>query len=93
MHSNNFTRIQNMCRIAGCLVVSSEGRNGGLAMMWKDGVDVSIQNYFIHHIDSIVCMECYNNIRFTGLYGHANSNLRSWSWDILRMVGKLVRED
>ncbi|MBA0817915.1 hypothetical protein Gohar_021190, partial [Gossypium harknessii] len=27
------------------MAVNSEGRSGGLALLWKDGVDVSIQNY------------------------------------------------
>ncbi|MBA0575725.1 hypothetical protein Golob_024103 [Gossypium lobatum] len=30
---------------------------------------------------------------FTGFYGNANPNLRSTSWDILRRVGGVVRED
>ncbi|MBA0736620.1 hypothetical protein Gogos_010155 [Gossypium gossypioides] len=40
--------------MAGCLTVSSERRNEGLAMLWKDGVHVSIQNYSNHHIDSLI---------------------------------------
>ncbi|MBA0843500.1 hypothetical protein Goarm_000683, partial [Gossypium armourianum] len=34
------------------------GHSGGLAMLWKDGVNVTIQNYSSHHIDSLVHMEC-----------------------------------
>ncbi|MBA0573533.1 hypothetical protein Golob_000803 [Gossypium lobatum] len=93
MHSNNFTCIQNQCRMAECLAVSSEGHSGGLAMLWKDGVNVTIQNYSSHHIDSLVRMESHNNIRFTGFYGHADLNLRSRPWDILRIVRISVRED
>ncbi|PPS11548.1 hypothetical protein GOBAR_AA09097 [Gossypium barbadense] len=65
----------------------------GLAMLWKDGAYVFIQKYSSHHIDSLVRMENHESIRFTGLYGHADRNLRSQSWDILKMVGSLVRED
>ncbi|PPD95333.1 hypothetical protein GOBAR_DD07639 [Gossypium barbadense] len=80
-------------KMAGCLVVSSESHSGGLAMLWKDGVNVTIQNYSSHHFDSLVCMESYNNIRFMGFYGHADPNIRSRPWDILRMVRISVRED
>ena len=30
------------------------GRRGGLAMLWKDDVDLHIQNYSPHHIDAII---------------------------------------
>lgn len=79
MHSNNFSYIRNICRIAGSLVVNSEGRSGGLAILWKDGVDVSIQKYFKHQMDLLVRMENHNNTRFTGFYGHADPNLRERS--------------
>ncbi|MBA0729933.1 hypothetical protein Golax_022889, partial [Gossypium laxum] len=43
--------------------------------------------------NSLVRHENNKNVRFTGFYGNANPNLRSTSWDILRRVGGLVRED
>ncbi|KAK8305753.1 hypothetical protein V6Z11_D03G082300 [Gossypium hirsutum] len=52
-----------------------------------EGVDVSIQSYSKHHIDSIIRFENHNNIRVTGFYEHANPNLRSSSWEMLRRVG------
>ncbi|PPS13246.1 hypothetical protein GOBAR_AA07396 [Gossypium barbadense] len=69
--------------MAGCLVVSLEGRSGGLALLWNEGVDVSIQEYSKHQIDSIV----------HGFYSNVDPNLRTRSWDILRSVGNVVRED
>ena len=30
------------------------GRRGGLAMLWKDDVDLHIQTYSPHHIDAII---------------------------------------
>ncbi|MBA0579571.1 hypothetical protein Gorai_021824 [Gossypium raimondii] len=53
LHSNSLQRIHNICRMEGCLAVSSEGCREGLAMLWKEGVEVSIQNYTNHHIDSL----------------------------------------
>ncbi|KAK5812073.1 hypothetical protein PVK06_027472 [Gossypium arboreum] len=38
----------------GCLTVNSDGRSGGLAMLWMEGIDVAIQNYYSHHIDSLI---------------------------------------
>ncbi|MBA0580914.1 hypothetical protein Gorai_023113 [Gossypium raimondii] len=60
---------------------------------WWFGVDVTIQNYSSHHSDSLVKMKGQNNFWFTWFYGHADPNLRNHSWDILRIVGRSVRED
>ncbi|PPS07048.1 hypothetical protein GOBAR_AA13599 [Gossypium barbadense] len=93
MSDNEFRRVQNICRLQNGLVVNSEGRSGGLALMWRDGTNVSIQSYSKHHIDSMVNLENNRKMRVTGFYGHANPNLPSSSWDILRRLGDLVRED
>ncbi|PPR82072.1 hypothetical protein GOBAR_AA38639 [Gossypium barbadense] len=59
----------------------------------SDGMNVSIQNYSKHHIDSMVKLENNKIIRVMGFYGHANPNLRRSSGDILRRVGESVREE
>ncbi|PPD93062.1 hypothetical protein GOBAR_DD09994 [Gossypium barbadense] len=63
----------------GCLVVRLEGRSRGLAMLWRERVDVAMQNYSNHHIDSLVTMESHKRLRFTGFYGHTDSNLKGYS--------------
>ncbi|KAK5843190.1 hypothetical protein PVK06_005634 [Gossypium arboreum] len=93
MTANDFRSVQNKCRLQDGLAVNSEGRCGGLALMWRDGMNVSIQNYSKHHINSMVKLENNKHIRVTGFYGHANPNLRSNSWDILRRVGESIREE
>ena len=37
-----------------CFTVPSLGRSGGLALLWNDEVDLTIQNYSINHIDAHV---------------------------------------
>lgn len=51
--------------------VDSVGRSGGLALLWRDEVQVVIQNYSRWHINAVVSI--YNNGDswiFTGFYGH-----------------------
>ncbi|PPS08710.1 hypothetical protein GOBAR_AA11934 [Gossypium barbadense] len=93
MNGNDFRIVQNKCRMQNGLTVNSEGRSGGLALMWKERTNFSIQSYSKHHIDSVVKVENNKNMCVTGFYGHANPNLRNSSWDILRRVGDSVRED
>ncbi|MBA0800524.1 hypothetical protein Gohar_010950 [Gossypium harknessii] len=63
----------------GCLAMNSKGQHRGLVLMWKEGVDVAIQNYSSHHINSLVKIEGHNKFRFIGFYGHADPNLRNRS--------------
>ncbi|KAK8302591.1 hypothetical protein V6Z12_D04G097400 [Gossypium hirsutum] len=92
VHSNEFSRIQSRCRMGGCLTVSSEGKSGGLAMMWREDVDVTIQTYSKFHIDSLIKLDNGEVIRFTGSYGHPNPNLRHHAWDMLKKVKDKVNE-
>lgn len=39
------------------LIVSSNGRSGGLALLWRRGVDVVVQTYLDDHIDAIIGSE------------------------------------
>ncbi|KAG8488150.1 hypothetical protein CXB51_018462 [Gossypium anomalum] len=79
--------------MSGCLAVSSNGRNGGLAMLWRDGIEVIIQSYSNMHINSMVQMENKNYVRFTDFYGQADPNHRNLSWDMLRRIGRTVKEN
>ncbi|KAB2032283.1 hypothetical protein ES319_D05G362800v1 [Gossypium barbadense] len=93
MAANEFRRVQNNCRLQNALAVNSEGRSGGLAMMWKDGMNVAIQNYSKHHIDSLIKLEGDKTLRVTGFYGHVNPICRSSSWEMLRRVGDSAQEE
>ncbi|PPD89910.1 hypothetical protein GOBAR_DD13158 [Gossypium barbadense] len=74
------------------LAVNSVGKSGGLAMLWKDGIKVDIQNYSRHHIDSVIQLEDQRSFRFIGFYGHADLNQRNDSWNMLKRVGGMVNE-
>ncbi|TYG40385.1 hypothetical protein ES288_D12G088500v1, partial [Gossypium darwinii] len=86
IHSNAFSRIRSTCRMEGCLAVCSEGRSGGLALMWREGVRVTVQNYSKYHIDASDSMQDGENLRFTGFYGQVDPRLRQHAWDMLRRV-------
>ncbi|MBA0671045.1 hypothetical protein Goklo_029793 [Gossypium klotzschianum] len=45
MIANDFQRVQNRCKMENGLAVSSEGKSGGLTLIWREDVDVNIQNY------------------------------------------------
>ncbi|KAL1178796.1 hypothetical protein V6Z11_A03G118400 [Gossypium hirsutum] len=93
INANDFQRVQNKYRLQNELAVSFKGRSGGLALMWKNGVDDTIQNYSKFHIDSLVQYENNKNVHFTSFYGNASPSLRSSLWDMLRRIGGSVRED
>ncbi|TYH19510.1 hypothetical protein ES288_A05G357600v1 [Gossypium darwinii] len=92
INSNRFQRIRSICRMEGCLAVDSAGKSGGLALLWRDGLDVLVQNYSNFHIDSLVRLENEDVLRFTGFYGQTASRSRQQAWDILRRVHHKVNE-
>ncbi|KAA3461963.1 reverse transcriptase [Gossypium australe] len=76
----------------GCLVVDASGKSGGLVMMWNEGTKVEIQSYSCNHIESLIHDENDNPIQFTGFYGNTDPNNRKRSWDMIKRVGRSVKE-
>ncbi|MBA0868970.1 hypothetical protein Goshw_021310 [Gossypium schwendimanii] len=67
-------------------------KSGGLALLWKESNMVEIQTFSSNHIDSKVYTESGEQIRFTGYYGNSDPSKRQTSWNMLRRVGKNVKE-
>ena len=65
----------------------SDGRSKGLAMLWKEGVDVCFKSCSNTHIDLVVCKR--NGAqpwRATGFYGHPDASVRHISWSLLESL-------
>ncbi|XP_017604816.1 uncharacterized protein LOC108451662 [Gossypium arboreum] len=92
INANKFDSIRRKCRMEGCLAVKVEGKSGRLVMMWKDSKMVEIQTYCSNHIDLLIHVENDSPICFTGFYGNTDPNKRQCSWNMLRRVGKSVKE-
>ena len=65
----------------------SDGRSGGLAMLWKEGFDVHFKSCSNTHIDVVVCKgngaQLWQATRF---YGHLDSSMRPISWNLLKSL-------
>ena len=65
-------------------VIPSVGRSGGLAMIWKEEVNLHIQTYTQNHIDAIIYSNMGSAWRITGFYGQPDANRRHETWSLLR---------
>lgn len=69
-----------------CEAVFSEGQSGGLALFWRDGLDVRFRSKSNHHVDVEVHSTDGSHIfwRLTGFYGHPTTSERYRTWSLLR---------
>ena len=67
-------------------VVPTDGRGGGLALLWRGGVKVWVDSFSKYYIDSIVDGNLESAWRLTGFYGEPNTNHRFEGWNKLRML-------
>ena len=65
----------------GCFTVPSNDRAGGLALLWKNDVDVWMGSFLNYHIYSIVHGGSKNAWRLTRFYGELDTNRRSEGWN------------
>jgi exonuclease III len=86
-----FEYIHLQLGFSGCFVVLSLGRNGGLALLWKDDANVTISNFSQHHIDLNVSSADGKLWRFTGFYGHPEAHCRHESWTLLDKLQSLSK--
>ncbi|GLT72801.1 hypothetical protein SLA2020_447050 [Shorea laevis] len=66
-------------------VVDSVRRSGGLAMLWKEEVNLEIQNYSLRHINAVITETGQSfQWKMTGFYGHPETAHRGEGWSLLR---------
>jgi hypothetical protein len=67
------------------VAVDCQGRSGGLALWWKEDVEVHTRPWCQYYIDAKIT---YNGKtwRFTGIYGEPRTDLQSKTWEALRYL-------
>nr|XP_023887421.1 uncharacterized protein LOC111999528 [Quercus suber] len=79
--------IRNKLEYTQGITVPSDGRSGGLAMMWKEGSDVRFRSCSNSHIDVEVHGSSTSTPwRATGFYGHPDAGKRFISWQLLELL-------
>ena len=85
-------KVMEKIKFVNGLVVPSEGRSGGLAMLWKREVQLEIMGYSRNHIDAIVTEQVSGyRWRITGFYGHPETHKRKESWDVLGCCKEIIK--
>jgi hypothetical protein len=67
------------------VAVDCAGRSGGLALWWRDGVEVSVRPWCQYYIDAQIKFED-KTWRFTGIYGEPRTEMRNKTWECLRYL-------
>lgn len=71
----------------GCIEMDSEGRGGGgLALMWRDHMEIQLINFSLLHIHSWVHNSEEPQWVFIGMNGHPEVAKRSESWQLLERL-------
>lgn len=79
--------IQNKINFMQGIVVPSDGRRSGLALLWKEGMAVTSKSCSHSDIDVIVREESATTPwRATGFYGHPDIGKRPSSWQLLKTL-------
>ena len=84
---NRMEKVKEIIGLANGLIVPSEGKSGGIALLWVRGLDVEIKSYTRSHIDAIVTDSVKGfKWRITGFYGNPDTNQRRESWNLLHFL-------
>lgn len=75
----------------GCFTVSSDGRGGGLALLWKPSENFWVDSLSNYHIDVIFHGGLENAWRLTGFYGEPKTSCRSEGWYMLRLLSSKLK--
>ncbi|KAK3205397.1 hypothetical protein Dsin_019443 [Dipteronia sinensis] len=73
----------------GKLVVNNVGRSEGLCLFLYANVIVDLLSFSPAHIDVSIMHDNILKWRFTGFYGHPETDQRSHSWTLIRRLLKM----
>ena len=77
-------KIQADLHYDSMLAIPCVRKAGGLAMLWKDDVDLHVQTYSLNHIDARIMTDPSSPWRLTGFYGRPEEHRKHESWEYLR---------
>ncbi|XVE83785.1 hypothetical protein DITRI_Ditri16bG0114600 [Diplodiscus trichospermus] len=80
-------KIRVQYNLHGLFCVDPMGQSGGLAMLWKEQVDLRITSFSKNHIDVEIVDTNDLKWRLTGFYEEPDTNSRKLSWNLLRNLG------
>lgn len=93
MHSKKLQYLLSLLGFDGLFSVDHVGNSGGLALFWKDGGSLSIQNYSQHHITAFMKLADENcGWVFTGFYGYPDQTQREKSWRLLSTLNNSIQQ-
>ena len=85
--AKRMTKVKERIGFPNGLVVPSEGKSGGIVLLWIREVEVEIKSFSRFHIDAVMTDHSLDlSWRLTGFYGNLDTNLRRESWNLLRML-------
>lgn len=68
-------------------IVPSDGKSGGLALLWKEEMNVNVETYSNSHIDAMITNPATNLVwKVIGFYGHPDSQMQHTSWKLLECL-------
>ena len=79
--------VKDKCKMKHGLIIPSEGKSGGLALLWREGITVDVQTYSQLHVDALV--DGGANIgwwHFISFYGNPDTAKWPESWAKLRQL-------
>ncbi|KAL4625871.1 hypothetical protein ACB092_05G056600 [Castanea dentata] len=70
-----------------CITVPSDGRSGGLALLWREGTDVRFKSFSNSHIDVNIHDGSIPTLwRATRFYGQPDAAKRYISWELMEVL-------
>nr|POF10544.1 hypothetical protein CFP56_45935 [Quercus suber] len=85
---------QNKLGFTQAIIVPSDGRSGGLALLWREGTDIRFKIYSHSYIDAVVDGEGSESPwRVTGFYGHPDNKKRFSEQRTLIRLDRMVANE
>uniref|UniRef100_A0A803P8W5 Reverse transcriptase domain-containing protein n=1 Tax=Cannabis sativa TaxID=3483 RepID=A0A803P8W5_CANSA len=81
---NSIDRVRSSLKFSHGLEVPRIGLKGGLLLLWKDDIDVTLNSFSMNHFDVYVSYDRGTRFHFTGFYGSPESHQRTLTWNLLK---------
>ncbi|KAF8408042.1 hypothetical protein HHK36_007182 [Tetracentron sinense] len=89
LKKQDMEKIKVSLGFSNAIVVESVGRSGGLCLLWRQDLDISLQSYSKNHIDVVLGTVGEREVwRLTGMYGHPEAAKKWETWELIRYLSR-----